>query len=46
LDKVVAVSAIPTVAALMAEELGWDDERTGREIEDAHRYLAQFVGKI
>ena len=46
LDKAVAVSTIPTVAALMAEELGWDDERAAREIEDAHRYLTQFVGQI
>ena len=46
LDKAVAVLAIPRVAALMAAELGWDDKRAGREIEDAHRYMAQFVGQV
>ncbi len=42
LDRDQARSAVPAVAALMARELGWDNEETARQIARYDEHIEQF----
>ena len=46
LDKDAAVSAIPRVAQLMAETLGWSDAVQTQQIEAAAHYMASYGGRV
>ena len=46
LNSAAATDAIPRVAELMAEELGWSDAERARQLDHAYAYMASYGGPV
>ena len=46
LNSEAAKQAVPRVAALMAEELGWSNAEKARQIKVAQEYIGEFGGPV
>ena len=45
LDKDAAISAIPRVADIMAEELGWSEAMKSEQMRIAREYVGSYAGR-